>query len=137
VARLTAALETERRRAAAAEGQVTKLKNASLSDQERAVAEAKLAGRTEALQGAGAKLAAAEFRAAAAGRLADPAAALEVVDLAKFVNDQGEVDSAKITGLVDKLAGLAPPPTPGSVPGGPRGGAPSDDFLGAGLRGTR
>jgi hypothetical protein len=138
VARLTAALEAERRRAAGFEGQVTKLRNAQMSDQEKAVEAAKAEGRAEAVKAAGLRLAAAEFRAAAAGKLADPGAALSLLDLSQFVKDDGEIDTPRLTDLVGKLAAQLPPPAaaPGRVPAGPQSAGPAadDDFFGAGLR---
>jgi hypothetical protein len=107
-----------------------------MSDQEKALAEARAEGRTEAVKTAGIKLAAAEFRAAAAGKLADPAAALEVLDLTKFVGEDGDVNRRGLTALVDKLAAALPAPAvpPGHVPAGPHGAPPSDDFLRSALR---
>jgi hypothetical protein len=141
VARLTAALEAERRRAAGFEGQVTKLRNAQMSDHEKAIDAARAEGRTEAVKAAGLKLAAAEFRAAAAGKLADPGAALALLDLSQFVKDDGEVDTASLSDVVGKLVAQLPPPAaaPGRVPAGPQGTGPTgeEDFFGAGLRRSR
>lgn len=71
---------------------------------EKALQAARDEGRIEALKGVGLRVAAAEFCVAAAGKLADPAAALEVLDLSRFVGDEGEVDLAGLTAMVDKLA---------------------------------
>jgi hypothetical protein len=136
LARVTAALDQERRQRAAVQGELTKLRNAGLSDQERAVEAAKAAGRAEALQAAGLRLAAAEFRVAAVGKIADPGAALELLDLAKFVDEAGEVKSADLTAYVERLAAALPaPPQPGRIPAGPQGTPATDDFLRATLRG--
>jgi hypothetical protein len=131
VARLEAALAEERKRAAAAEGQLTKLRNQNMTEHEKAVAAAKAEGRTEAVREAGLKLAAAEFRAAAAGKLADPAAALDVIDLSKYVDEDGEVDSKALAMLVDKLAAALPAParSPAKVPAGPHGDTDEPDFI--------
>jgi hypothetical protein len=131
VARLEAALAEERKRAAAAEGQLTKLRNQNMSEHEKAVAAAKAEGRTEAVREAGLKLAAAEFRAAATGKLADPAAALDVIDLSKYVSEDGEVDSKALAVLVDKLAAALPAPagSPARVPAGPHGDTGEPDFI--------
>jgi hypothetical protein len=99
---------------------------------------AKAEGRAEAVKAAGLKLAAAEFRAAAVGKLADPGAALALLDLSSFVKDDGEVDTPRLADLVGKLAAQLPAPAqaPGRVPAGPQGtGATGEeDFFGAGLR---
>jgi hypothetical protein len=91
-----------------------------MSDQERAVAAARAEGRAEA-EAAGARLlAAAEFRHLAAGRIADPERALEMLDMSKLVKD-GAPNTRAIKALVDQLAAVPPPPPPpGYVPAGPR-----------------
>jgi hypothetical protein len=87
-----------------------------------AIAAAREQGRAEAAREAALRLAAAEFRAAATGRLANPDAALGVLDLSKLVKD-GEPDKAAIGEVVDQLAAVPPPP--GHVPAGPR--SPGND----------
>jgi hypothetical protein len=89
-----------------------------------AIAAAREQGRAEAAREAALRLAAAEFRAAAAGRLANPDAALGVLDLAKLVKD-GEPDKDAIAALVDQLAAI-PPAAPGRVPPGPRSTGPAN-----------
>lgn len=81
----------------------------SMSETEKAIEEARTAGRREALTEAGAKIAAAEIRASATGRLADEQVAtlIDNVNLARFVDDDGEVDRAAVAAFVD---GIAPPP---------------------------
>lgn len=95
---------------ATAATELEKLRVSSMNDQERAVAEAKLAGRTEALVEAGAKVAAAEIRAAAAGRFASTQVEtlLQSLDLRAFLDDAGEVDRAKVSSFID---GIAPQPS--------------------------
>jgi hypothetical protein len=108
-----------------------------MTEQERAVAEAHAAGKTEALKAAGLQVAAAEFRALAAGKLADPAAALEDLNLARFVGDDGEVNKRGLAGLVDRLAAAAAPVGPGAgkVPSGPLGGSDGEtDFIRQAMR---
>jgi hypothetical protein len=75
-----------------------------ISDVEKAVQVARDEGCAEAFRAAGLRVAAAEFRAVAVGKLADPAAALEVLDLSRFVGDGGGVDLASLTAMVNKLA---------------------------------
>jgi hypothetical protein len=90
------------------------LQEASRTDQERAVAEAKAAGAAETLP----KLVAAEFKVQAAPRLLDAQgqfdaarlkSILEPLDLTKFVTN-GDVDEAKVKAFVD---GIAPAPASG------------------------
>lgn len=79
----------------------------AMTEQERAVAEAEQRGATTALAKTGARLARAEFRASAAGRV-DPAAVdgfLEYADLTKFVGDDGEPDARAIEAAVKRLGG--------------------------------
>lgn len=101
------------------------------SDAEKAVDAARREGRSEALKAANDRLLKAEVRAAAAQKLADPADAVRLLDLASFaVGDDGEIDGAAIAAAVDQLVTdkpyLAAKPTgfQGSGGGGPRGGRP-------------
>jgi len=82
---------------------------AALSDTEKAVAEAKAAGAAEASAKTGARLARAEFRAAAAGKVPPDAldGFLEYADLTKFVGADGEPDEKAIAAAVKKLTGTA------------------------------
>jgi hypothetical protein len=101
-----------------------------MTDQERAIAEAREQGKAEAVKAAGAKIAAAEFRAAAAGRLANPDGALELIDLSRLVDDNGDPNREAINEAIGRLAAVPPPPAPGGrVPAGPREPAADGDFL--------
>jgi hypothetical protein len=79
---------------------------ASQTDTERAVSEAAFNARLVAEAELMPRLVAAEFRAATAGRLeADRLATiLEPLDLSKFLTDDGEVDTDKVTAFVDGIA---------------------------------
>lgn len=99
-----------------------------LSDAEKAVADAKAAGRTEATLEAGKRLARAEIRAAAAAKQLDVKEILEDLDLSRFVGDDGEPDEKAITKAIDRWAGLARP-RGGDLGQGYRGNtAPSTDM---------
>ena len=129
-AELRTALAEERRRHRETMQALSALQQQGMTDQEKAVADAKAAGRSEAIREAGLRVAAAEFRAMAAGKLADPEAALEVLNLSAFVNDEGEVDKKAMAKMVEKLvAQLAP--AGARIPAGPMGdgGSPDGDFL--------
>lgn len=80
------------------------LHKASMSDTDRAIAEAREAGRSEALSTAGARLVDADIRVAAAGRTVDVDALLEGLDRSKFLTDDGEPDSDAIKAWVDRIA---------------------------------
>lgn len=130
---MTDALTEERRLHRLTQQALSTLQQQGMSEQERAVAAAREDGRKEAARAAGLLVAAAEFRALAAGKLADPGKMLEDDDLnlARYVNDQGEVDKRALGRMVERLAAQAPQQAPGRVPAGPMGpAAPADgDFL--------
>lgn len=88
-------------------GDLKKKAAAAMTDQEKAVSEAEQRGKTEALTASSGRLARAEFRAAAAGRVdkATLDAYLEDVDLNKFIGADGEPDLKAIESRVSKLGG--------------------------------
>lgn len=122
-----------------------KARLAAMSDSERAVAEAEARGRTAAATEFGKRLARTEFDAAAARRNPsyDTAGALEFVDLARFLGDDGEPDTKAITAAVERLvpASTEAPQTIPSFDGGPRQTAtkqPSmSDLIRGAVHGTR
>jgi hypothetical protein len=133
-AELRAALDRERARTRDFERQLQQLRTAQMTDQEKAVEQAREEGRKLAARAAGVALAGAEFRALAAGKLADPAKMVEDGDLnlGRFVDDDGNVDKRALGRLVERLASSAAPVQAGpGVPPGPRGNGQSgqDDFL--------
>lgn len=81
----------------------------SMSDTEKAVAEARAEARTETLREVGGRLAAAAIRVAAAGRSVDVDALIEGVDATRFLDDQGEPDAKAIQAWVDRVAPQAAP----------------------------
>lgn len=117
-AELRATLDAERRSRKDLETELAKLRAATMTEQERAVAAAKAEGRAEAARDAGLLVAAAEFRAAAAGKIANPEAALAALDLSKLVGDNNEPDRKAIARLVEQLAAVPDPG--GRVPPGAR-----------------
>lgn len=147
-----AALVAERaaRRKAEKDAKTTKaelerLRTASQSEQEKAIAAAKAQGATEALSKANARVLAAEVRAAAAGKLADPADASRFLDLSEFeVGDDGEVDAKAIAKAIDQLVKEKPylgtngaKRSTGSGDGGARGNGKTPPDMNAWLRGER
>ena len=97
----------------------------SMTETEKAIEEARTEGRRQALTEAGTKVAAAELRAAAAGRMTAEQldTLLDGINLARFIDDDGEVDRDALAGFVDGIA-----PQKDST------GSPLD--LGQGARGT-
>lgn len=93
---------------------------AAMTDTEKAVKEAEDRGRNSAKAETGTRLAAAEFKAAAAGRVDEATLTgfLEYADLTKFVKD-GEPDQGAIAAAITKLGGSKP----ASFDGGARGPA--------------
>ena len=144
LARLQGAIEAERALRRKAETDLAAAQRDKLPDAEKALADAREEGRKGAARAAGLEVAAAEFRAAAKGKLADDdaiSAALALINLAPFVDDDGKVDRVKLTAAVDALTKAVPAPNPGRVPAGPQGDGASpsadDDYFGKGLRTAR
>lgn len=82
------------------------LKRTTMTDLEKAVADARDEGRTLALKEASAALVDAKIEAAATGRLnpAQLASLLDGIDRSKFVDDAGLIDTAKVSKFVDSVA---------------------------------
>lgn len=111
---------------AAAQAELDKLREATASEQERAIITARTEAKSEAAREFGSRLAEAQFRVAAAGRLDSDQldGLLEVVDLGRFVDDNGDPDIDAITAAVSRVA-------PKQVAGD---ATPPDDHQGAGSR---
>lgn len=95
-------------------------RQASLSDSERAVAEAEARGRVAGITEVGAKLARASFDAMAARRNpeVDTGPIVEYVDLGKFLDENGDVNARAMKAAVDRLVPEAvsgPPSQDGGV----------------------
>jgi hypothetical protein len=128
VSGLKSALGTEREQRKALEKELKALrteqeaaKQAAMTDHEKAVANAKAEGMAEAMKTAGTRLAAAELKSAAAAKGLNLSEVSDLINVAQFVDDQGEVDEKAIQKAVDKLAKLAPsgPNRSGAqIPGG-------------------
>ena len=101
---------------------LAELEKASMSDNEKAVAEAKDQGRQEARTEVGIKLAQARIEAALAKFVDDPSVITEDLNLAAYVTETGDVDEDRVQALKAKYAALLKPGQPtGSADGGPRG----------------
>jgi hypothetical protein len=96
-----------------AASELEKLRRDSMSDQERAVDEARAEARAEALSEIAADRAADAIRLAAKGRIEDVDTLLEGVNAAKFVGEDGSPDRDAITKWID---GFAPSSTANTAP---------------------
>lgn len=115
-----------RRKAKAVEKELEELRTQSMSEAEKAVAEAEKRGRQNAMTEYGKRLAKAEFDAAAGRRNPDmdTSTVLEFVDLTRFIDDDGEPDTKAIAAAVERLV----PEPAGGMPkydGGSRTPAPA------------
>lgn len=90
--------------------ELEEFKRQSMSETEKAIDEARTSARREALVEAGGKVAAAEIRAAATGRMDEDQldTLIDNVNLARFVDEDGEVDRQAVAQFVD---GIAPKPS--------------------------
>jgi hypothetical protein len=84
------------------------LRKSTMTDTEKAIAEAEERGRTAARTENAQALAAAEIRAALTGIVEDPAEIVDDLNLAKYITDTGGVDRDGIAALKAKFAKLAP-----------------------------
>jgi hypothetical protein len=100
----------------AAAKELERLKQQSMSDAERAAAEARTDERAKVTREFGTRLAEATLRTAAVGRPLQVDALVEGTDLARFVNDDGEPDAPAIEAWLDRVA---PRPGPNGLPAGP------------------
>lgn len=110
--------------------ELEKQRQATLTDAERAVEEAKQSARAEATSTFGKRLAKTEFDALAGRRNPDfdTASALEYVDLGKFVGEDGEPDTKAIKAAVERLV-PAPADQPPSYDGGTRTPPPAQQGM--------
>jgi hypothetical protein len=124
------ARKSAERTARAAKAELDRLRAEGASEAEKVIAKAKADGAAEASTKANAKILRAEVRAAATGKLADPADAARFLDLSEFeVSDEGEVDAKALAKAIDALLkeksylGKGETRrTTGSADGGARGG---------------
>lgn len=91
--------------------ELEQLRQATMSEQEKAVAQAREEGRKQAITEFGGQLVDAEIRAVAAGRLDDRAlnVLFQSLNRAAFLNEDGTVDQKSVAEFV---SGIAPPPPP-------------------------
>jgi hypothetical protein len=129
-----------RTQAKTAQTEAERTRQASMSEAEKAIADARAEGRSEATTNLGKRLVRTEFDALAGRRNAnfDTEAALEYLDLTKFIGEDGETDVAAIKAAVERLVPAAPTDARDEVAAsldlGTRGtsaspaGSPADEF---------
>lgn len=110
--------------------ELEKQRQATMTESEKAIAEAEARGRTSAATEYGTRLARSEFDALAGRRNAefDTSAALEFVDLTKFLTEDGDLNSKAIQAAVERLVpqGSTAPP---SFDGGSRTPPPAQQGM--------
>lgn len=116
------------REAKKARSEVEQLRQSQMTEQEKAVAEAKAQGRTEALAEAGSRLVDAEVRAAFAGRRVDVAALLQGLDRKAFLGDDGQPDTKAIAAWADQIAPASAAGVPDLGQGARGNGGAGDDM---------
>lgn len=87
--------------------ELDEIKAAGMSEQEKAVDEAKKAAKAEALREVGGRMVDAHIKASVtAGRLTQDQAdvILDGLDRTRFLTTEGDVDTDKVTALLDKIA---------------------------------
>lgn len=102
--------------------QLSEMQQANQTEQEKAVNTAREEARAEVRVEAGKTLALEVFNGAAARRNAeyDSAPALELIDLGKFVKEDGSVDRDAIKAAVEQIVPEKNDPAPPGFGGGPR-----------------
>lgn len=90
-----------------ARAETDKLRKAGQTDSERAISEAEARGRQAATADVAQRLAGAEIKAALTGVVPDPAAIVEDLNLAKYIGDDGEVNSEAVAELRKKFEALS------------------------------
>lgn len=100
--RMKAERNEAKRQAIALQKELEKLRQASMSEAEKAIAEAEAKGRTAATAEFGKRLAKAAIETAAAKRNPDyNPAGLDFLDLSKFIGEDGEPDAKAISAYVE------------------------------------
>lgn len=108
---------------ASAAKELEQVKQASMSDQEKAVELAKAQARTEALLEVATERVDDSVKLACAGRQVDVDALLEGLDRSRFVTDDGKPDTDAITAWVDRIAPKSDQPIPADLGQGSRAGS--------------
>lgn len=84
--------------------ELEQLRRESMSEQERAIAEARDSARSEVMQEVSGRLVDAEIRSAAANRPINVDVLVDSIDRSKFLDDEGNVDRDAVSSFLDQLA---------------------------------
>lgn len=90
--------------------ELEQLRRESMSDQERAIAEARDTTRSETLREVAGRLVDAEVRSASVNRPVNVDALLDGLDRSRFLTEDGEVDRDAVSTWLDQLAPAQQPP---------------------------
>jgi len=120
------------KQAKALQAELDKFRQASMSETEKAIAEAEAKGRTAAASDFGKRLAKAEIQTAAATAGRDIGGVFDYLDLSRFVGEDGEPDAKAVQAFVDGLPDRTPAAP--SFDGGARGSAPAVGDMNQALR---
>lgn len=116
-AAVLAELAEARKARKAAERELAKVQQASMTETERAVAEAEERGRAAERVALGQRLVRAEFRAQAAGKVSNLDELLDDLNLAKFIDEDGEPDAKAIAKAVARFTPTEPTEDTSRQPG--------------------
>jgi hypothetical protein len=98
------AAEKEAKRAKDLQAELDRLREDQMSEQEKAVTQARKEGAAEALKEANERIARSEAKALATGKTRDPEVAVQLLgDLAEFVTEDGDVDTDAMSEALDRL----------------------------------
>lgn len=114
---------------AKAQQELERLRQESMTEQERAVEAARQQARSEVLAELGQARVGDAFRIAAAGREIDVDTLLEGVDLSKFLDEDGNPDTVKVGDWVERVAPVPEPSTTPKVPDLGQGARPTPPGL--------
>lgn len=112
--------------------EIEEIRRSSMSESEKAIAEAEAKGRTAATQEYGKRLARSEIRALASDAQADLTGVFDYLDLSRFVGEDGEPNEREIKKFVDSLPKKTTPVP--SFDGGSRAPAPAGGDMNALIR---
>lgn len=108
--------DAEKQRRAEVEAELENIRNANLSDTDKAIKEAEERGRKAERESFGTELARARLEAAGV-----PADKVGDLNLSSVLDAEGKVDAAKVADLAARHKANTTPPPPGSADGGPQG----------------
>lgn len=118
--------EKRARENAAASRELQKLQEQNQTESERLAAEAERRGYSKAKVEMSERLAAASIKTALAGLVEDPTVIVDDLNLARYIDEDGEVDESAVKTLKDKYTALLGNKQPAKVSHGKRSSTPAD-----------